>query len=61
MANEELESTLRELMEDMSSEDKAEFVKKLYARGFQKIASGEEMSQKNMRILNNLRNEIKKL
>ncbi|MCX4156647.1 MULTISPECIES: hypothetical protein [Paraburkholderia] len=61
MANEEIESTLRELMANMSAEEKAEFVKKLYATGFQKIAAGEEVTQKNIRILNSLRNEVKRL
>jgi hypothetical protein len=60
MTNDAVLQELEALMAGMSFEEKMEFAKKLYSMGLEKISSGQDLSQENIRILNNLRAEIKK-
>lgn len=60
MTNDAVRQELEALMSDMSADEKTEFAKKLYAMGLTMVASGDGVSQENVRILNELRAEIKK-
>ncbi|MFL9897920.1 hypothetical protein PQR71_07070 [Paraburkholderia fungorum] len=60
MTNDAVHQKLEALMKDMSAEEKTEFAKKLYGMGEEAFSSGKDLSQENIRILNNLRAEIKK-
>ncbi|MGF6637027.1 hypothetical protein [Paraburkholderia sp. MM6662-R1] len=60
MTNDAVRQELEALMTNMSLEEKTEFAKKLYAMGLAQIASGEDLSQENIRILNDARTVIKK-
>jgi len=60
MTNHAVRQELEALTVDMSFEEKTEFAEKLYAMGLAKIASGEGVSQENIRTMNRMRTAIKR-
>lgn len=60
MTNDAVRQELEALMKDMSTEEKTEFAKKLYAMGLERVSIGQDLSQENIRILNDARAVIKK-
>lgn len=60
MTNDAVRQELEALMKGMSEEEKTAFAKKLYDMGLERVSSGQDLSQENIRILNDVRAVIKK-